>query len=264
MATPEDTQQPEPDSPLAKAMGPSPVEKYVEDNKAGIILALAGIVALASAWILFSGLNSEKMLDAGNAYSEAETVDDLKKIQDQFPGTVVAGNSLLKQAELEEEDGDPDAAKATLLKFRDQFREHPRFDQALVVLGRMAEDAGNLTQAASFYNEVARESDLAPLAQIHLGDLAMQEGDYEKARNIYEPIQQDFPGNAWMGMWQQRINQVKRLVSDADTDTLTSDGAPEEETIEAAPPVEASDEVPEEEVEPEASVPADAPADTES
>tara|TARA_R110002096_G_scaffold147671_26_gene307880 strand:+ start:2726 stop:3517 length:792 start_codon:yes stop_codon:yes gene_type:complete len=263
MATSEETQHPQPDpSPLAQALGPSPIEKYLEENRAGVILAIAGVVALASAWILFSGLNSEKLVEAGNAYSEAKTVADLDKVQEQFPGTVIAGNALLRKAELLEDEGDLDGAKATLLKFRDQFREHPRFDQALVVLGRMAEDAGNLAQAETFLNEVSPNSDVAPLAKIHLGDLAMQEGDYEKARNIYEPIQQEYPMNAWMGMWQQRINSLKRLVPDEET--LKSDGDAEEASTGATPPVDEPAETPKEEAKPEEPTTVESPGDAES
>ncbi len=230
-----DTNQPlQPDStPLADALGPSPIERLVEDNRAGIILAIAGIVAIACAAILFRGLGQEKLVAAGEAFSKAETVDEFDKVIEEFGGTIVAGNALLKQAELLEDDGDVDAAQAVLLRFRDQFREHPRYDQALVTLGRIAEDAANFPQAERFFSEVSPESDLAPYARIHLGDLAMQEGDYEKARTIYEPIQQEYSGNAWMGLWQQRIELVKRL--SAEDESAEKAEEPATEVIDAEP-----------------------------
>ena len=195
------------------------MEQIFQENKAGIVLGLAAIVAVICAVILFRGLNEEKRIAAGRAYADAATVEDLDGVIDEFKGTMAAGNALLRKAELLEEQGEVDGAKTALLRLRDEFPKHPRIDQALTVLGRMAEDAGDLEVAANFYQQVSRESDLAAYARIHLGDLAMQEGDFEKARDIYEPIQQEYPGNPWMGLWQQRINAVQRQLPEAEAET---------------------------------------------
>ncbi len=272
MANP-DTPQQSPDSdPLAKALGPSPIEQIFQENKAGIILGLAAIVAVVCGVILFRGLNEEKRIAAGRAYADAATVEDLDELIGEFAGTLPAGNALLRKAELLEEQGDVDGAKTALLRFRDEFPDHPRIDQALTVLGRIAEDAGDLELAANFYRQVSRESDLAAYARIHLGDLAMQEGDFEKARDIYEPIQQEYPGNPWMGLWQQRVNIVKRRLPDADAETppppapKTEPAAPDAAPEEAKPTSDAPKTPPDPETpaaQEESSPDPDAPTETE-
>ena len=196
--------------PLAQALGPSTMEKFVEENKKLLLIGLIALVAVVSAYLYFQGANNANLEEAGRAYAAATSVDDLEKVMKQFPGTVVEGNAMLRKATLLDDDGDTDDAKLTLLEFRKKFPKHPRAEQAVVILGRMAESNGENEQAESFYSQVSGDSELYPYAQLHLGDLAMQRKDFEGAKQIYESIRAHFAIEAWRGQWEDRIERVER------------------------------------------------------
>ncbi|MBU6302790.1 MAG: tetratricopeptide repeat protein [Verrucomicrobia bacterium] len=211
---PEETAVPD---PLAAALGPSPMEKFLQENKTAILGSLALVVVGVSAGIWFSGMREETRRETAEAFSKAESVSDFDALIAEYPGSPVAGNALLRKATLLEEEGKVDEARAALVELREKHPKHPLVDQATLSLARLAANANDLAKARDFLNEIPTTSDLAALAQLQLGDLAYREGDLVKAKTLYEPIQANYPVNPWSRDVAERLQALKLAEAKAKT-----------------------------------------------
>ncbi len=203
--------------PLAAALGPSPLEKFIEDNKVTVFGGIAAVVVGVSAAIWFSGTRAESELETAQAFSKASTLSEFDAVIAQYPSSPVAGNALLRKAALLEDEGKIDEARAALVELRERHPQHALIDQATLALARLATNANELERARDFLSEIPSSSDLAALAQLQLGDLAYQQGDLVKAKTIYEPIQANYPVNPWSQQVAQRLQALKLAEAKAKT-----------------------------------------------
>ena len=208
-----DTQE-QPD-PLSQALGPSDIEKFVEEHKVKLILGFLAIVTAIVVFFVSIGAREKAQTEAAQKYSKADTVDDYAVVESEFAGTVPGGNALIRQADLLEEEGKLDDAVKKLRKFLDDYGDHPRKDQVLIALGRIAQDRGELDDARAYYDQVASASPLYDLARINLGDLLILGGDYVEANAIYQDIllKKRTDSREFFGDLQMRLDLVERQLA---------------------------------------------------
>ena len=194
--------------PLAKALGPSPIEAFIEENKGRLILGFGTlIVVVVGAIILFSQRQTSR-LEAAQAFTSAATLTELNQVIERQAGTIDAGNAMLAKADQLKREGKAAEARTTLTEFCNQYRQHPRFAQGLVALGEAAESAGDRSKARESYQQVPSDSDLVPLAKMRLADLLFQEGRIAEARDAYTEIEREFTQNPWATPLKERIKDA--------------------------------------------------------
>jgi predicted negative regulator of RcsB-dependent stress response len=195
--------------PLADALGPSPFERFIQENMVLLGVGLAAVLIGVSGAIYYSGAREAANLEAAQAFSAASTVSDFDALIARDPAAELAANALLRKAVLLEDEGKVDDARAALVDLRTNHPGHPLVDQASIALARLAANANKLDEARDFLSEIPSSSDLAALAQLQLGDLAYRQGDLAKAKAIYEPIQANYPINPWAQQVANRLQTVK-------------------------------------------------------
>ena len=195
--------------PLADALGPSPFERFIQENKVVLGVGLAAVLIGVSGAIYYSGAREAANLEAAQAFSAATTISDFDALIARDPAAELAANALLRKAVLLEDEGKVDDARAALVDLRTNHPGHPLVDQASIALARLAANANKLDEAQDFLSEIPSSSDLAALAQLQLGDLAYRQGDLAKAKAIYEPIQANYPINPWSQQVTNRLQTVK-------------------------------------------------------
>lgn len=205
---PSTTTNPEPNDPLAKALGPSEIEAFLDKNKSRLILGLGTLIVVAVGTIIIISQREASRLQAAHSFTSATTLAELNQVIDREAGNVDGGNALLRKAALLEAEGKKEEARATLIQFRNQYADHPRFAQALVILGQQAENGNDRTKARDFYQQVPGTSDMAPLARMRLADLMFQEGRLAEAREAYSEIEREFSENPWASQLQDRLKEV--------------------------------------------------------
>jgi len=221
--------------PLAAALGPSPIEKFIDEHKVLIGGGLLAIVLGVSAAIWFSGTRDATALESAQAFAKATSLKELDELIAANPDSDVAGNALLRKAALLEDEGKLDEARAALVEIRVKHPQHPLVDQATMGLARLAANANELDKAEEFLSEIPTSSDLAALAQLAMGDLASRQGDLAKAKLIYEPIQANYPVNPWSQEVEDRLQSVRLEEAKAKTPAPVAVAAPPVPAPAAAP-----------------------------
>jgi len=228
------TAPPESD-PLSEALAPSRVESFLEDYKLQLAIGFGALIVIGLSVIIVSSNRAQRQQEAAQAFTAAETIEDLNAVIARFSGNLAAGNAMLRKAALLEDDGKPAEARTTLLEFRDRFPNHPRLGQALFTLGRMAEEEGELGRARDYYQQAAEHDAVAPLARMHIGDLAMQEGNLEEARETYMEVEREFSENAWSSVLQDRLTEVNQRLDEPGWPEVVPAPEPAAENQESAP-----------------------------
>lgn len=205
---PSPTTNPEQNDPLAKALGPSDIEIFLEQNKGRLLLALGTLIVVAVGTIIVVSQREASRLQAAQSFTSATTLAELNQVIDRESGNVDGGNALLRKAALLEAEGKKEEARTALIEFRNRYPEHPLLAQALVVLGQMAENGGDRGKARDFYQQVPATSGMAPLARMRLADLMFQEGRLAEAREAYSEVEREFSENPWASQLQDRIKEV--------------------------------------------------------
>lgn len=216
----------------------SKIEQFIENNRVAIVGGIVLAVVLTVVGVIMIGMNENDRIERAQAYSAAESIEELDEVIAQYDGTIEAGNALLRKAGFLEDDDKGNEARTTLLTFLDSYPKHPRRDQANIILARMAVDEDNADEARRYFARVADESDLKPLAMLSLGDLEMQAGEYEKARRIYEDIPLEHIGNKWIPEATERMEQIDAILAATDAEPLPTprpDPVIEEEPPATAP-----------------------------
>jgi len=179
----------------------------------GGIALVAVIVA-----VMLIQFNSETKSLAGSAqYLAAKSADDFQKVVDANSGTVVAGNALLRLAELHEQDGKLSEARQALTTF-EGYREHPRAAQGKAILARIFEKEKQFDPARSEYLKISEDPELGIYAKMHLGDILVQEKKYAEAEKAYDDLIKTGNTGIWFPDVQERLNLVKGIISNTRTD----------------------------------------------
>ncbi len=197
--------------PAADVHGPSPLEMALEQNKSKLAIAVVAIILAICAAFVFHYLSVKKQRDAAHAFTNAATIEEFTAVIDDHAGTVGAGNAHLRIADLLAREDAFDEALKSLESFLGAYPDHPRFAQGLFAKGAILQQTGDLAAAKQIFLEVTaehKESDVAPLAEIRQGDIALAQGETETARQIFEGIPQKYPANTYINRIEDRLAKM--------------------------------------------------------
>jgi predicted negative regulator of RcsB-dependent stress response len=187
----------------------------IERNRTKILAGVT-IGAIVLCGVLVTGqLKKQKHLEASAAYTAAAGKADIAALDAvvvNFPGSIGAGNALLKKADLQVDQGKPKDAEATLERFTTEFANHPRHPQGLLALANLFHVAGDREKAKARYEQVIAaqtDGELTPLARIRLGDLALEAGDAKAADQHYQESYTLHPGNPFFEYAEEKIALLK-------------------------------------------------------
>ena len=138
-------------------------------------------------------------LEAALASTQAKNIIDCDQVIEKYKGSVAGGNALLTKAKLEWADNKKDSAVKTLRDFKAGYSSHPFYLQGVIALASRLESLGgnDAKEAQGLYEDIVKnhkDSELAGLAELRLGDLLWAAGKEDEAKKIYEELPRKFPG----------------------------------------------------------------------
>ncbi len=163
------------------------LESGLADVEAGLAREVAGLARLVEAEALF-GLGRS-----------AEAVARLKDLRASEPGTDAMVQSFLVEADYQARAGNLVEAQGLLIRFADDYRDHPNADYAIFQAALNAERRGEEAYYREAYvlleERLVRphpRSELFFAARLKQGDLLRRLGDFAAAQQIYESLTNQF------------------------------------------------------------------------
>jgi TolA-binding protein len=168
---------------------------WVLHGKKIVIASIAVLLVL----IVFGAYLGWKALQASQAeaaYDSATNIEDWQKVVERFPGSIAAGNALLRIAAQQSGEGHyPDSDK-TYQRFVREYPKHPFAVNGLMGLATNAEAQTKSDEAIKYYAEIASKfgtTYLAPMALLSQARLTEGKGQLKEARQLYEMVVQRYP-----------------------------------------------------------------------
>jgi tetratricopeptide (TPR) repeat protein len=187
----------------------------------GSIAALLILLAVGA----YFGWQKLQTGQAELAYDSATNIDDWQKVADRFPGSIAAGNALLRIAAQQASDGHfPDSDK-TYQRFIRDYSKHPFAVNSLMGLATNAEAEAKPDEALNYYAEIAGKygtTYLAPMALLSQARLTEGKGQLKEARQLYEMVVQRYPQSA---IAQIALAEASRLGDKLGNDTKSTGSA---------------------------------------
>ncbi len=187
-----------PIAPIAVPPTESKIEQFLNKNSKAVVLGsvLLALVLLGLGVKRYFSHQSE--LEAAERFTASDSVEDCDIVIQKYPGSLAAGNAILMKAGLLWNQGKKESSITVLKDFAKDYKSHTLHPQTLLALASK--------QAALGENDAARQtcelllksypqSEMAPAAQIQLGDLLWQEGKIEDAKKLFESLPQKYPNN---------------------------------------------------------------------
>jgi tetratricopeptide (TPR) repeat protein len=161
-----------------------------------IILASTAALLVLIACGAYFGWQTFQSTQAEAAYDSATNIEDWQKVVDRFPGSIAAGNALLRIAAQQSSEAHYPEADKTYQRFVREYPKHPFAVNGLMGLATNAEAETKPDQAINYYEEVASKfgtTYLAPMALLNQARLTEGRGQLKEARQFYEMVVQRYP-----------------------------------------------------------------------
>jgi TolA-binding protein len=174
------------------------------------MLGLVGLAVLLLAYGLMHYYSGKTAQAAAERFTSAITTEDCDFVVQKYPGSVAAGDALMRKAELLWNDGKKESSVGALRQFEKDYGTHPMRPAALfglaTKLANMGEKAGAREELNGILNKYPN-SEFAPAAQIQLGDMLWEEGKTDEAKKLFESLGRLYPGKmtALMDLVERRI-----------------------------------------------------------
>ncbi len=184
---------------------------FWDQHKKQIVAYAAILLAGALIFGLHELRDQRKAEQAQELYARADTEQEYRRIIQDYPLSVEAGNASLLLAEKLRLEKKYDGSIAALREFIARQPDHPLIDGATLGIGAALEAQGQADKALDEYQRVlSRYSDRysAPLAQMARANLLRSRGNLEEARRAYENVQAQFPESLFA---QQALQEAKLL-----------------------------------------------------
>lgn len=211
-------------------------EEFLESHgKKTAAIIIASVLAVGLYYFFKSKAESSRVKEA-EAFVSATTVDDLKAVAEKYAGKVAGGNALLILADRQLDLDKPAEAKATLEKFVAGHSDDPLYHNGVFALACVEEELGNLDAALSQFQKVA-DAGAAPsaAAALRAGDVLLQQGEFEKAKTVYEGLAPKFPSSPFIAAAEERVALAERKIILRDNPPPPPEPEPEPEPAVAPP-----------------------------
>lgn len=166
--------------------GPSKFEQFLDDHQKKIIIASIAIFLGVLAYVFLSGYGEMKEQQASTKFQSG----DLQGTISEYPESKAAAAASLELAEQKSLNSQQEAI-SDLQAFVSQHPEYPALPTAQVSLGLRLLDEGKTSEAEAHLNsvlDVQGAGYIAPLAKIALGDIALKNGNKDKASLLYTEV----------------------------------------------------------------------------
>ncbi len=198
--------------PLAEiSQEPNAFEQFLDRNQKGILVLAILLVIFAAAAVVYRGIQNSETQSAGIALSKAEDIAGFQSVIDQYPKSDSAGSAMVLLANAQWSAGNKDDSINTLRKFITNFPTHPALYTAKASLGAKLLSQGKSGDASAVFEEISNESAgeyMAPYALICLGDIAKDAGELEKAESYYAKVQK-YPDSNLASTASTRITTLR-------------------------------------------------------
>jgi tetratricopeptide (TPR) repeat protein len=161
-----------------------------------VIWASIAVVIVLIAGGAYIGWQAFQSAQAQAAYDSAASIDSWQSVVDHFPGSVAAGNALLRIAAQQSIDGHFSDSDKTYQRFIREYPKHPFAVNGLMGLGSNAETEAKPEEALTYYVDIGKKfptTYLAPVALLNQARLTEGKGQLEEARRLYELLVQRYP-----------------------------------------------------------------------
>lgn len=221
--------QPAPAAPTTAAPSKDPADRllqWIQDHRRLAIGAAVAVAVVAIATWFTVEYRANKEQAASQALDQARFVsqsgnfplaaNDLARVIDQFSGTVAADEAVILLAQVRLLQDQPNLAAEGLQEglagLSDQFKA-----PAYGLLGSALENIGNLTEAASAYEDAARTSWYDAVAAQYLNDAARASwgaGEMQRAIRLYERVLSEHPESSSAPEARVRLGELRASVGD--------------------------------------------------
>jgi TolA-binding protein len=158
------------------------------------LAAVVVAILIAGAWMLYS---AHVRSSAEALYSVAGTPEAWREVAAQYPGSIPAGNALLRLAVSYRAEGKIEEAAGELESFTSRYSGHPLIGAAYLALGGVREMQGNTEAALDAYRTSSGsypKAYTAALALLAEAKLIAAQGAEGEARAILESVSVSYPG----------------------------------------------------------------------
>lgn len=221
------TTSPSPSAPPSQAPL-SPAEQFMENHFRSIMVGLAVVAVLLGAVGIMRYMSNQKAQEAAERFTSAVTTEDCDIVVQKYPGSVAAGNALVRKAEILWNDGKKDSSVKTLKQFVKDYDSHPLRAASLLGLATKEAAMGDKADAKQLLDELVKkypQSEFAPAAQIQSADMLWAEGKTDEAKKLLESLARQYPGK--MATLNEGVTQRLQMMNA---------GLPTTETEAPAPP----------------------------
>lgn len=179
--------------------GFDPIAFWMENK--GKVLLYGGLLIAALIACAFYQISTEKAQAAARqAFAEASSADAYRKVAQEYPKSVVAGDARLLLAGQLRDEKKYDEALATLKAFIDGSPEHPLISSAYLSRAETLAASGKIDEALAAFQEITTKflsSYAAPLAMVERAKLLKKQGKTDEARRAFESVRSQFPESAF-------------------------------------------------------------------
>ncbi|GAA5495659.1 hypothetical protein Rhal01_01838 [Rubritalea halochordaticola] len=166
--------------------GPSKFEVFLEENQKKLIILAVAVFLGVLAYVFFSGYGE---MQEQQASAKMQTGEYQATIQ-EYPGTKSAAAATIFLADEKAQSSNQEGIDQ-LQGFGTQFTDYPGTPSATVRLGLRLLDEGKTDEAEAQLSSVLDSEEaayIAPLAKLALGDIALKNGNKEKAKTLYTEV----------------------------------------------------------------------------
>lgn len=185
-------------APVAAPPSESKLEQFLDRNFKSIMLVMVLLAVVLLALGVKRYFSHQAELEAAERFTAADSVSDCDFVIQKYSGSIPAGNALLMKAGLLWDQGKKESSIEVLKEFVKDYKTHTLHPQSLLALASKQASLGENDAARQTCDTLLKtypQSEMAPAAQIQLGDLLWQEGKIDEAKKLFESLPQKYPNN---------------------------------------------------------------------
>lgn len=185
-------------APVAASPSESKLEQFLDRNFKAIMLVMVLLAVVLLALGVKRYFSHQAELEAAEKFTAADSVEDCDFVIQKYSGSTAAGNALLMKAGLLWDQGKKESSIDVLKEFVKDYKTHTLYPQLLLALASKQASLGDNNAARQTCDTLLQtypQSEMAPAAQIQLGDLLWQEGKIDEAKKLFESLPQKYPNN---------------------------------------------------------------------
>jgi len=192
--------------------GFDPIEYWIKHKSKVIICALLVLVAIAA--FVASKVATQNKIDAARqALAQAGSEEDYRKVIQDFPHTVAAGDAtLLLAGKLRDAKKYDDAVTALQALINGQS-DYPLIDAAWLSLACTYDAQGKQDLALNTYQQIiTKYADRfsAPQALLGVADIQAAKGNIDDAKRFYEDVKIKFPDSNFASEALRKLQLLKK------------------------------------------------------